>query len=59
MPDPLQWTLDQFKDGKLPAMIQRAGYPGVVADMDPELIIQRVEKEVEPKALAIRAANAR
>ena len=59
VPDPLQWTLDQFKDGKLPAMIQRAGYPGVVADMDPELIIQRVEKEVEPKALAIRAANAR
>jgi hypothetical protein len=29
VPDTLEWTLDQFKSGKLPAMIARAGYPGV------------------------------
>jgi hypothetical protein len=27
--DPLAWTLEQFEKGKLPAMIERAGYPGV------------------------------
>jgi hypothetical protein len=32
--DPLQWTLEQFETGKLPAMITRAGYPGVAADLD-------------------------
>src|SRR5215831_7782777 len=26
--DPLAWTLEQFEKGKLPAMIERAGYPG-------------------------------
>jgi hypothetical protein len=57
--DPLRWTLDRFKEGKLPAMIQRAGYPGVVAEMDTELIASVLEKEVEPKALATQAANAK
>jgi hypothetical protein len=32
--DPLEWTLGQFEAGKLPAMITRAGYPGVAADLD-------------------------
>jgi hypothetical protein len=32
--DPLEWTLEQFEAGKLPAMITRAGYPGVAADYD-------------------------
>lgn len=32
--DPLAWTLEQFEAGKLPAMITRAGYPGVAADLD-------------------------
>jgi hypothetical protein len=32
--DPLEWTLGQFEAGKLPAMITRAGYPGVAADFD-------------------------
>ena len=58
VPDTLRWTLDQFKEGKLPDMIERAGYPGVVAELDRELIISKVEKELEPKALALRAANA-
>ena len=59
MPDTLRWTLDQFKEGKLPAMIERAGYPGVVAEMDTDLIASKLEQEVEPKALATRAANAK
>jgi len=58
VPDTLRWTIDQFKEGKLPDMIERAGYPGVVAELDRELIISKVEKELEPKALALRAANA-
>jgi len=59
VPDTLEWTLEQFKSGKLPAMITRAGYPGVVASMDPELVCNKVVHEVEPKALAIRAAHAK
>jgi len=59
VPDTLEWTLEQFKSGKLPAMINRAGYPGVVASMDPELVCNKVVNEIEPKALAIRAAHAK
>ena len=59
MPDTLEWTLEQFKSGKLASMITRAGYPGVVASMDPELVLQKVTHEVAPKALAIRAAHAK
>jgi len=36
--DPLDWTLGQFKSRKLADMIARAGYPGVSADLDQELI---------------------
>ena len=32
--NPLAWTLEQFETGKLPAMITRAGYPGIAADLD-------------------------
>ncbi|MFI4948701.1 MAG: hypothetical protein ACHQC9_07865 [Alphaproteobacteria bacterium] len=32
--DPLAWTLEQIETGKLRAMIERAGYPGVAADLD-------------------------
>ena len=38
VPDTLSWTLGQFKSKKLAAMIERAGYPGVAADLDEELI---------------------
>jgi hypothetical protein len=34
VPDPLGWTLEQIKSGKLREMIERAGYPGVAADYD-------------------------
>jgi hypothetical protein len=59
VPDPLQWTLEQFKSGKLPAMLQRAGYPSIAAGLDTGLIAMKLEKEVAPQALAIRAAHAR
>ena len=36
--DPLEWTFEQLERGKLPAMIERAGYPGVAADLDAEKI---------------------
>jgi hypothetical protein len=38
VPDPLGWTLEQFKSGKLRDMIERAGYPGVAADYDQDLV---------------------
>jgi len=57
VPDPLAWTLEQFKTGKLPAMIERAGYPSIAAAMDRELVACKLQQEVEPKALAIRAAH--
>ena len=36
--DPLEWTFEQFETRKLSAMIERAGYPGIAADLDPEQI---------------------
>lgn len=36
--DPLAWTIEQFESGKLKAMIERAGYPGVAADLDADKI---------------------
>jgi hypothetical protein len=59
VPDPLAWTLEQFKGGKLRAMIDRAGYPGIVAGMDDELIAEKLHHDVEPKAYAMRAAHAK
>jgi hypothetical protein len=59
VPDPLRWTLDQFKTGKLPSMLERAGYPSIAAALDTELVATVLDKDVEPQALAIRAANAK
>jgi len=36
--DPLDWSFEQLENRKLPAMITRAGYPGVAADLDMEKI---------------------
>jgi hypothetical protein len=59
VPDTLTWTLEQFKGGKLPAMIERAGYPTIAATMDRELVAAKLANEIEPTALEIRAANAK
>jgi hypothetical protein len=34
----LEWTLEQFDNRKLRQMIERAGYPGVAADLDEEKV---------------------
>ncbi len=36
--DPLAWTFEQLEAGRLPAMITRAGYPGIAADLDQDMI---------------------
>jgi hypothetical protein len=36
--EPLDWTFEQFENGKLGAMIERAGYPGITADLDVDKI---------------------
>lgn len=59
VPDPLEWTMAQFNGGKLRSMLERAGYPGVVAGMDDELVAAKLQHEVEPKAFAMRAAHAK
>jgi hypothetical protein len=38
--NPLAWTLEQIETGKLKAMIERAGYPGVAADLDERKIAE-------------------
>ncbi len=54
--DPLEWTLDVFKARKLKEMIAAAGYPGVAADVDEDLIaalipgIEAKAREFQPKA---------
>lgn len=49
VPNAFQWTVDQFKSGKLPAMLQRAGYPTVAAALDNGLIACKLP-EVEARA---------
>ena len=36
--DPLDWTFEQLENRKLGPMIERAGYPGIAADLDLEKI---------------------
>jgi hypothetical protein len=50
--NPLAWTLEQVDNGKLPAMIERAGYPGVAAALDTDLIA-RVLPAMKKQALAM------
>ena len=52
VPDPFKWVLDQFKTGKLPAMLTRAGYPTVAAALDEGLIAERLP-EIEARAQAM------
>ena len=56
VPEPLTWTLNQFKNKRLAAMIERAGYPGVAADLDVDLI-EAMIPEMEKKARAMVAAG--
>ncbi len=57
VPDTLGWTLKQFKSRKLAAMINRAGYPGVAADLDQDLLdslipsIEKRAREMEAEGI--------
>lgn len=52
--DPLGWVFDQFENRKLGPMIERAGYPGVAADLDLEKIAS-VLPMVKKKAREMQA----
>ena len=54
--DPLDWTLGQFKSKKLAAMIERAGYPGLAADLDQDLI-ESIIPNMEKRALEMVAGG--
>ena len=56
VPNPLEWCLEQFKAGKLADMIERAGYPGVAADLDQDLIAS-VIPEMETRARAMHTGG--
>ena len=56
VPDPLRWTLDQFKQRKLPEMLDRAGYPGIVAELDRDLIAAKLP-EIESTAMSMVKEN--
>jgi hypothetical protein len=55
VPDALHWTLSQFKSGKLPTMIERAGYPTIAAALDTELIAAKLP-QVEAQTQAMLEA---
>jgi hypothetical protein len=55
VPDPFKWALDQFKGGRLPAMLTRAGYPTVAAALDEGVIACKLP-EVEARGLAMQQA---
>jgi hypothetical protein len=38
--DPLDWTFEQIENRKLGPMIERAGYPGIAADLDLDKIAE-------------------
>jgi hypothetical protein len=52
-----QWTMEQFKAGKLPAMLRRAGYPTVAEALDTNLIASKLP-EVEAKVQEMLQAAA-
>lgn len=56
VPDPLAWVLDQFESKKLGPMIERAGYPGVAADLDLDKI-DSVLPAMKKRALEMEAGG--
>ena len=55
VPDPFGWAIEQFKGGRLPAMLARAGYPTVAAALDEGLIAQKLSV-VEARGKSMVAA---
>jgi hypothetical protein len=56
--DPLGWVFEQFENRKLGAMIERAGYPGIAADLDLEKIASLLPM-VKKKAREMQAEGAK
>jgi hypothetical protein len=56
--DPLGWVFEQFENRKLAAMIERAGYPGVAADLDLDKIAS-ILPAVKKKAREMQAEGER
>jgi hypothetical protein len=56
--DPLAWVFEQFESGKLPGMIERAGYPGIATDLDTDKIAS-VLPAVKKQALEMWAEGER
>jgi hypothetical protein len=56
--DPLGWVFEQFENKRLRAMIERAGYPGIAADLDEEKIAA-VLPIVKAKARELQAKGER
>jgi hypothetical protein len=56
--DTLAWTFEQFETGKLKAMIERAGYPGIAADLDERKLAETLpvikQRAMEMKELGLR-----
>jgi hypothetical protein len=57
--NPLEWVLEQFENRKLKAMIERAGYPGIAADLDEDKvaavlpIVKKKAREMSAEGLAL------
>ena len=52
--DTLEWTLENFRTGRLREMIARAGYPGVAADYD-QRVVDAIFPELAKRAREIQA----
>ena len=52
--DPLGWVFEQFDSKHLGPMIERAGYPGIAADLDVDKV-ESVLVEVKKRARAMQA----
>jgi hypothetical protein len=57
--DPIGWVFEQFENRKLGAMIERAGYPGIAADLDLDKFaamlpaIKRQAREMEAEGMRL------
>lgn len=57
--DPFDWVFEHLEGGKLKAMIERAGYPGIAADLDDVKVaaalpaVKRKAREMREEGLAL------
>ncbi len=57
--DPLEWVFEQLEGRRLGAMLERAGYPGIAADLDPDKIaailpaLKKKAREMSDEGLAL------